>query len=158
MPKRKVFAMIRPKSPVIREIIKLCLLFFMGGCIYFAIELAFKGGSHVSMFITGGFAFVMCGGINSYFRRDMPVPLQMLFSAVIITVLELISGLIVNVWLRLNVWDYSAIPFNFMGQICPRFFAVWYFLSLAAIWLDDFFRRRMFGEKAMKYIWTMRKT
>lgn len=149
--------MVRPASPLLREIIKLSLLFLMGGMIYFAIEVAFKGDSHVSMFIVGGLAFLLIGGINNYFDRNMPLAMQMLFSAVIITFLELISGLIVNVWLELGVWDYSNIPLNFMGQICPRFFLIWYFLSLAGIVLDDLFRYRMFGEKMPRYVLLRRK-
>ena len=120
--------------------------------IYFSIELAYKGDSHFSMFITGGAAFLLIGGINSYFDRNMPLIKQMLFSAVIITLLEFISGVIVNIWLDLNVWDYSHIPFNLMGQICPRFFFIWFVISLPGIVLDDFFRYRMFGEEMPKYV------
>ena len=149
--------MIKPASPLLREVIKLSLLFLMGGMIYFAIEIAFKGDSHVSMFIVGGMAFLLIGGINNYFDHDMPLAWQMLCSAVIITFLELVSGLIVNVWLELNVWDYSNIPLNFMGQICPRFFLIWYFLSLAGIFLDDFFRLRMFGERKPHYVLLRRR-
>ena len=149
--------MTKPASPLLREMIKLTMLFLMGGMIYFAIEIAFKGDSHVSMFIVGGLAFLLIGGINNYFDHGMPLVWQMLCSAVIITFLELISGLIVNVWLDLSVWDYSNIPLNFMGQICPRFFLIWYFLSLAGIFLDDFFRYRMFGEKKPRYVLLRRR-
>ena len=149
--------MTKPNSPILKEFIKLLLLFLMGGMIYFAIEVAYKGDSHFSMFITGGAAFLLIGGINSYFDRNMPLVLQMLCSAVIITLLEFISGVIVNIWLRLNVWDYSSIPMNFMGQICVRFFAIWFFVSLAGIFLDDFFRYRMFGEEMPKYAVFKRK-
>lgn len=148
----------RPNSPALREVIKLFLLFLMGGMIYFAIELAYKGDSHFSMFITGGAAFLLIGGINSYFDRNMPLIKQMLFSAVIITLLEFISGVIVNIGLNQNVWDYSHIPFNIMGQICPRFFAIWFALSLIGIFLDDFFRYRMFGEEKPKYAILKKKT
>ncbi len=149
--------MTKPNSPLMREIIKLFLLFLMGGMIYFMIELAYKGDSHYSMFITGGFCFLLIGGINSYFDRSMPLLLQMLYSAVFITLLEFISGVIVNIGFHLNVWDYSHIPFNFMGQICPRFFVIWYFLSLIGIFLDDFFRCRMFGEDMPIYCVARRK-
>ena len=149
--------MTRPSSPLLREMIKLFLLFLMGGMIYFAIEVAFKGDSHWSMFIVGGMAFLFIGGINNYFDYDMPLVQQMLCSAIIITFLELVSGLIVNVWLGMEVWDYSNIPLNFMGQICPRFFLIWYFLSLAGIFLDDFFRYRMFGEKRPRYVLLRRR-
>ena len=149
--------MTRPSSPLLKEFIKLTLLFLMGGMIYFAIEVAYKGDSHFSMFITGGAAFLLIGGINCYFDRNMPLVFQMLCSAVIITLLEFISGVIVNLWLHLNVWDYSGIPLNIMGQICPRFFFIWFFISLAGIFLDDFFRYRMFGEKMPEYALFKRK-
>lgn len=149
--------MTKPNSPLLRELIKLTLLFLMGGMIYFAIELAYKGDSHYSMFITGGAAFLLMGGINSYFDRNMPLIKQMLLSAVIITLLEFICGVIVNIWLHLNVWDYSHIPLNLMGQICPRFFFIWFALSLVGIILDDFFRYRMFGEEMPKYVIIKRK-
>lgn len=149
--------MTKPNSPLLRELIKLTLLFLMGGMIYFAIELAYKGDSHCSMFITGGAAFLLMGSINSYFDRNMPLIKQMLLSAVIITLLEFICGVIVNVWLNLNVWDYSHIPLNLMGQICPRFFFIWFALSLVGIILDDFFRYRMFGEEMPKYVMIKRK-
>ncbi len=150
--------MIKPDSPLLREIIKLTLLFLMGGMLYFIIELAYKGDSHYSMFLTGGAAFLLMGGINSYFDRNMPLIQQMLFSAVIITLLEFICGVIVNIGFHLNVWDYSHIPFNIMGQICPRFFFIWFALSLVGIILDDFFRYRMFGEAMPKYAILKRKT
>ena len=143
--------MTKPVSPLLREIIKLTLLFLMGGMIYFIIEVAYKGDSHYSMLITGGLCFLFMEGINSYFDRNMPLIFQMLYSAVIVTLLEFISGVIVNIVFNLNVWDYSNIPFNIMGQICPRFFVIWFMLSLVGIVLDDFLRCRMFGEKMPKY-------
>ena len=149
--------MTKPNSPILKEFVRLVLLFLMGGMIYFAIEVAYKGDSHVSMFITGGAAFLLIGGINCYFDRNMPLIFQMLCSAVIITLLEFISGVIVNLWLHLNVWDYSSIPLNFMGQICPRFFVIWFFISLIGIFLDDFFRYRMFGEEMPRYVLIKRK-
>lgn len=129
------------------EALKLFLLFLMGGMIYFAIELAYKGESHFSMLIVGGVCFVLIGALNSYFDKKMTLLRQMLLSALIITVLEFFSGIIVNLWLELRVWDYSALPFNLMGQICLPFSIVWFLLSLPAIFLDDFFRCNMFSEK-----------
>jgi uncharacterized membrane protein len=34
-----------------------------------------------------------------------------------------------------TVWDYRALPFNFMGQICLRFSLLWIPVSLLAIFL-----------------------
>ena len=48
---------------------------------------------------------------------------------VAITVVEFVAGLIINVWLGMGVWDYSAMPGNIMGQVCPQFLAMWMILA-----------------------------
>ena len=35
--------------------------------------------------------------------------------------------------LGLDVWDYSKVPFNFLGQVCVLYSVLWGFLSAAAI-------------------------
>ena len=129
------------------EWLKLFLLFLIGGCIYFAIEIAYKGDSHFSMFITGGLAFVLIGGMGRYGQKPVPLLPRIVLGALIITLLEFICGCVVNIWLGLYVWDYSAMPFNLLGQICLPFTFIWLALTPAAIFLDRFFRRYMFGEE-----------
>lgn len=46
-----------------------------------------------------------------------------------ITFVEFIVGCIVNLQFKMRVWDYSALPFNLLGQICLRFCCVWFLLS-----------------------------
>jgi uncharacterized membrane protein len=77
--------------------------------------------------------------------------LQSLIGAGIITGAELVTGIIVNIWLGLNVWDYSAIPTNIMGQICLPFSLLWVLLSGVAIVLDDYVRFWFFGEEKPHY-------
>jgi len=81
----------------------------------------------------------------------MPLVLQMLIGGVIITLLELISDCIINLILGWNVWDYSDVPFNFLGQICLYFSVAWYFISLIAIVLDDYLRYFIFHERKPHY-------
>jgi len=81
----------------------------------------------------------------------MPLVLQQLIAASGITVIEFISGLILNVWLGLNMWDYSNMPGNILGQICPQFTILWFFLSAVGIILDDVVRWRFFGEEKPHY-------
>ena len=50
-----------------------------------------------------------------------------------ITGVELAAGLLVN--RDFSVWDYRRQPYNFRGQICPQFMALWLPLSLAAMGL-----------------------
>ncbi|MBR2166928.1 MAG: hypothetical protein IJ920_01115 [Paludibacteraceae bacterium] len=35
--------------------------------------------------------------------------------AILITAVELISGFVLNIMLKLNIWDYSNMPLNFLG-------------------------------------------
>ena len=130
---------------------KLLLLFLMGGAAYFGLETLWRGFSPPSMFVLGGVCFVLVGFINEFLPWYMELELQALLGAAIITAAEFATGLTVNVWLGLNVWDYSALPLNFMGQISLQYFLLWIPLSAVAIILDDYIRYRLFGEKRPRY-------
>lgn len=125
---------------------KYLILFDTGGLLYVLLELLWRGWSHWSMFILGGICFIALGLINEVFPWDMPLWKQMLAGACIVTALEFITGCIVNLWLGWDVWDYSKMPGNILGQVCPQFFVVWIFVSLGGIVLDDWLRYRWFGE------------
>lgn len=43
----------------------------------------------------------------------------------IATVVELIGGWLLDVLFHTRWWNYSAIPFNFKGYICPQFSILW---------------------------------
>jgi uncharacterized membrane protein len=105
------------------------------------------------MYAVGGLCFVVIGGINNWIPWGMPLPLQGVTGALAVTVAELASGMILNVWLGLAIWDYSAMPYNLLGQICLPFSAAWAALSLVAIWLDDLLRHYLFGEDKPRYNW-----
>ena len=70
-----------------------------------------------------------------------------LFSSVIcaigITVIEFVLGCIFNIWLQLNIWDYSYIPLNFMGQICELYSTIWIFISLIGLKLENFLSSKL---------------
>ncbi|GAA4290745.1 membrane protein [Anaerocolumna aminovalerica] len=131
--------------------LKYILLFFIGGYAYCGIEILFRGFSHISMLIAGGLSFVLIGLLNENFNHKMALVSQMALSACIITAIEFLVGLVVNVWLDLKVWDYSNMPYNFMGQICLLYVNIWFFLSLASILLDDYLRYFLLGEEKPHY-------
>ena len=58
-----------------------------------------------------------------------------MIGALVITCIELIAGVIFNILLRQDVWDYSNMPLNFLGQICLPFSAVWFILYFPAEYL-----------------------
>ena len=128
-------------------------LFFVGATIYVIIEKLYRGYSHWTMFLLGGICFIALGLINEVMPWDMPLLLQMFIGGAIITVLELITGCVVNLWLGWNVWDYSELPFNLWGQISLFSSIVWVGLSLVGIVLDDYIRWKFFGEEKPRYKW-----
>ncbi len=77
--------------------LKYILLFFIGGYAYCGIEILFRGFSHISMLIAGGLSFVLIGLLNENFNHKMALVSQMVLSACIITAVEFLVGLVVNV-------------------------------------------------------------
>lgn len=134
-----------------KQILKNTILFLIGGVLYIAIELLWRGHSHWTMFVLGGICFYYIGLVNEDFTWDMPLIKQMFIGAVVITMLELLSGILVNGVYNLNVWDYSNMPFNFLGHICLPYSILWFFISLPAIVLDDYLRHWLFGEEKPHY-------
>lgn len=133
------------------NLLKPLILFLIGGFTYYGIEIMWRGYSHISMMILGGLAFLLIGFINTYLSWETPLWKQCGIATVIVLVLEFICGCIVNLWLHLNIWDYSQLPLNLYGQICLQYAFAWYGLSLIAIILDDVIRWLLFGENKPKY-------
>ena len=132
-------------------LLKYLFLFASGGLLYSLLEMLYRGWTHWTMFILGGLCFTALGLINEVISWDMPLWQQMAIGAGIITGLEFATGCIVNLWLGGGVWDYSRMPGNILGQICPQFFALWMPVSLAGIVLDDWLRYWLFGEERPHY-------
>ena len=117
------------------------LLFLIGGRLYTWIEIIWRGWTHWTMFYLGGGCFIIMGLLNEHILPwGMPLFWQAVISACIITVLEFIVGCIINLWLGWQVWDYSGLPFNLLGQICLYYFLLWIPISAAGIILDDWIR------------------
>lgn len=135
-----------------RRLLNKCItLFDTGGILYLAIEIIWRGHSHWTMFVLGGLCFVCLGLLNEVIPWEMPLWQQALIGACIITGLEFLTGCIVNLWLGLGVWDYSGMPGNLLGQICPQYFLLWVPVSTAAIVLDDWIRYLGFDEERPHY-------
>lgn len=138
-------------------ILKESVLFLFGGTIYYLIEILSRGYSHWSMFLLGGLCFIIIGLLNEFYKWDMLFQYQMGIGAIVITVLEFITGCIVNLWLGWNVWDYSDRLFNILGQVCLWNSILWFFLSGFAIVIDDAIRHVLFYEEKPKYYFIKKK-
>lgn len=105
-------------------------------------EIIWRGYTHWTMFIVGGLCGFLIGLINEK-NKKMPLIKQCFISTLIVTVIEFISGCIINLYFNLNVWDYSTMPFNLFGQICLPYSLLWFLLSILVIKVDDLIRAKI---------------
>ena len=134
-----------------KQLIKFLTLFILGGCTYVGLELLWRGHSHWTMLLVGGLCFLFVGGVNNYISWEMPFWKQCVLGGIGCTIIEFISGIILNIVLKLNIWDYSNLPLNIFGQICLPFTILWMILSGVAIIYDDYVRYIFFGEEKPHY-------
>ena len=115
---------------IILKIFKIKFIEFSIGAIgYGILELLWRGRTHWSMLIAGGFSFLGLGKVSKKAKNSGLLKIALLGSAVI-TAIELIFGIIFNIFLKKNVWDYSKLPFNLGGQVCARYSILWGILSI----------------------------
>lgn len=120
------------------------IIFLLGGVIYSAVEVIFRGYTHWSMTLTAGLSLlIMYRHFDSH--PEEGILTRCLFGMVTITTLEFIAGCIFNIALNYDVWDYSDMYLNFMGQICPTFCAAWFLISLPAAIICEYVRSRFSG-------------
>lgn len=115
-------------------------LFLSCGFIYCMIEILFRNWSHWSMFVLAGFLGVFCiDSINNVLSFDCDYIVQILISTILCTIGEGVSGIILNVWLQLNVWDYSKMTFGtfFFGQCNVLFCFAWMLIISIIIFYCD---------------------
>ena len=117
---------------------RILTLWLVLGAMYITIEVLWRGYTHPSMLVVGGICGVLVGLINQtpMFYRS-PIAVQAVIGACIVLVVEFIAGCILNIWLGLNVWDYSESFGNIMGQVCVTYAFLWVLLMPLAIWAED---------------------
>lgn len=138
-------------SALLSDFLLSLLLWTWGGTVYFFMEVIYKtiiGHSSQISWTMIIVAFILCIPLErcgDELPWEMPMYQQTLICAIAITGTELISGIIINICLGMNVWDYSNMPFNFLGQICPQFFIVWIVISYFGIKIFDWIRFHVAG-------------
>ncbi len=113
---------------------KTSVLFYLGGTAYMVLEFLWRGRSHGSMFLLGGLCFLLVGNLGTRLNR-LPLALRLVLASGIITALELLTGLAVN--RSYSIWDYRALPYNYLGHICLIYSLLWIPVSLGAMFLYD---------------------
>lgn len=123
---------------------ELTVIFIFGAISYTCIEILWRGHTHPTMTLTGGVCFLFL-----YLLRiaapDLNIFLRCLIGAAGISAAELAIGYVVNLKLGWGVWDYSALKFNFMGQISLLYSFLWYLLAIVSDLLAGVFIERIFA-------------
>lgn len=112
--------------------IKFLIPFGLGAFSYGLIEVLWRGYTHWSMLTAGGLCFLLFSVIAERFAKSRFL-YRCILGSLAVSSVELIFGVIFNLMLGLQVWDYSQKPFNLAGQICLQYSVLWGFLSVAAI-------------------------
>ena len=73
-----------------------------------------------------------------------------------ITGVGLVLGLVLNCLLGFDIWDYSNVPLNLLGQVCLPYSFLWMGISLPAMALCELCREDSLEEQARK-IFTKKK-
>lgn len=133
------------------------LLWTWTGAIYFFLEVAWKTFSGEpesiswTMLALAIFLAIPLERCGAELPWEMPLPVQAVICGLTITAAEFCAGIVLNIWLGMNVWDYSSMPYNLMGQICTRFTALWCILSAFGIVCLDYMRYAVEGGEHPHY-------
>ena len=134
-----------------KNLFKNIFLFWFGGSTYLTFEVFYRGYSHWTMFVLAGVIFIILGQINEWYSWDTDILIQCLLGTLLSVVLEFITGCVVNLWLKWDIWDYSNLPFNLFGQICLQFTFLWFIIVLFAIIIDDIIKYKFFDGMKPQY-------
>jgi uncharacterized membrane protein len=124
-------------------------IFTFGAAVYPLLEILGRGKTHWSMCIAGGLCFLSICVVNHIFTKRSTI-IKCAACALSITVIEFIVGYFVNRLMHWNVWNYSDLPLNILGQVCFPFTMLWFFLSLPALKIGEYIERYFDNKSAKK--------
>lgn len=100
-----------------------------GGVLYGILEIVWRGYTHWTMMVLAALLCIPLDIANEHMPWGLPLWLQAVLGGLTITAAELAAGLVLNAWLGLDIWDYSALPFNLWGQVCLQYALLWCVLA-----------------------------
>ncbi len=118
------------------------LFFVIGGVVYGIIEVLWRGHTHWTMLLAGGICFLAFSQISKRYK-EKPLIFKAILSALVVTAVEFVFGIIFNVIFKMHVWDYSSLPFNLFGQVCLEFTLAWAALALIFVPLADMINKKV---------------
>lgn len=125
-----------------KRVLPTVTVFLLGGGLYCCLEVLWRGFSHPSMAVVGGLCIVAISFLDDL---RCPTALKMLLAGLAVTLIEGVSGLVINLLWGWNVWDYSAYSLNLYGQVCLMYFFVWVLLAYPGMLFCRVLQRYVFA-------------
>ena len=119
------------------------IIYTVGSTLYGFTEIFLRGFTHWTMIITGGVTLIAFFILNQKLRTNAIIKTAVF--SLMINAIELILGIILNIILKMKVWDYSARPFNILGQICLKHGLMWIPVAVICVILCKLFSRLFAG-------------
>ncbi len=107
------------------------ICFSTGFAGYPLLEMLWRGHTHWSMALAGGLVLLLLYPSCTAKR----VRFICLKTALCITAVELLFGILFNLILGQKVWDYSDRRWNLWGQICLPYSFLWFLLGIPILLL-----------------------
>lgn len=117
-------------------------VFSVGALFYTLIEILWRQHTHWSMGLTGGACFSILYNLYNHYTK-FPLWGKCLIGSGIITAVEFVVGVVVNLWQKWNVWDYSSMPFNLLEQICALYSFLWFLLCVPINYISGKLQKKL---------------
>lgn len=114
-------------------------VFFIGAAAYPGIELLWRQRTHWTMGIAGGLCLLILYVI--YNGKRLALFWNCAIGSAVITTVEFLLGVVVNLWAGWDVWDYSGMAFHLLGQVCPLYSGLWGLLSIPIVFVSRGLKR-----------------
>ena len=126
------------------------MIFSIGACGYGLLEILWRGYTHWSMLGAGGLSFLGLSAIQNR-MRSFGLVTKAIIGSGLITAIEFVFGVIFNIVLKKNVWDYSRLPFQLFGQICLPFMIIFSGLCVLGILISSQLAHWFYKEEKPHY-------
>lgn len=102
---------------------KVLFLAIYFGTVYMLLELIWRKRTHATMGVAGGFSASILYSLFS--KYDFSVLAAYILSLLLISSVEMLAGFILNIKLKLAIWDYGQKRLNLCGQVCLEYSLIW---------------------------------
>ena len=106
------------------------------------------GWSTLWMTFVGGVCGLWVDQLTEWeWSRKLPIIIKSLMGLLFVWAMEITTGSVLNIWLKLGVWDYSDEACNVLGQACLGHGIAFFAIMPFAIWLGDVVRYYRYDEE-----------